>query len=123
MDEAYLGAALRYVALNPVRARLTERAVDWPWSSVHVQLARVADDGLTASEPVLSRHPDFAELIAAGEDEALSQRLRRAVAIGRPVGGEAFIAGLERESGRSLKAAKRGSAPKAGVAKLGALSP
>jgi putative transposase len=28
-DEAHLGAALRYVALNPVRARLTERATDW----------------------------------------------------------------------------------------------
>ncbi|MDB5469439.1 MAG: hypothetical protein JWR84_999 [Caulobacter sp.] len=28
MDERHLGAALRYVALNPVRARLVERAVD-----------------------------------------------------------------------------------------------
>lgn len=33
MDEAHLVAALRYVALNPVRARLVARAQDWPWSS------------------------------------------------------------------------------------------
>src|SRR5882724_1640274 len=30
MDEAHLTAALRYVALNPVRAGLAERAIDWP---------------------------------------------------------------------------------------------
>ncbi|MDP3852917.1 hypothetical protein [Phenylobacterium sp.] len=113
MDEAHLGAALRYVALNPVRARLTERAVDWPWPSVQVQLGQVADDGLTAREPVLSRYPNFAELIAAEEGEALSQRLRRAETIGRPLGGEAFIAGLERESGRSFRPGKRGPAAKA----------
>jgi putative transposase len=29
MDEQHLAAALRYVALNPVRARLVARAQDW----------------------------------------------------------------------------------------------
>ncbi len=38
MDEDHPAAALRYVALNPVRARLVERASDWRWSSVHVHL-------------------------------------------------------------------------------------
>lgn len=108
MDEDHLGAALRYVALNPVRARLVERAADWPWSSVHAHLGRTADDGLTAKAPVLSRYPDFAGLIAAGEDDVLSRRLRQAETIGRPLGAEAFIARLEAESGRALKPAKRG---------------
>src|ERR1700733_64747 len=31
MDEEHLAAALRYVSLNPVRARLVERAQDWRW--------------------------------------------------------------------------------------------
>ncbi|MEN2791751.1 transposase [Sphingomonas oligophenolica] len=55
MDEAHLGAALRYVALNPVRAGLMERAVDWPWSSIHAQLGR--DDGLTDAAPVARAIP------------------------------------------------------------------
>lgn len=110
MDEAHLGAALRYVALNPVRARLTQAAADWPWSSVHACLGR--GDGLTATGPVLSRYPRFAELVEAGEDEALSQSLRRAERIGRPVGGEAFVAELERQAGRTLKAARRGPKPR-----------
>jgi putative transposase len=37
MDERHLAAALRYVALNPVRARLVERARDWRWSSAPAQ--------------------------------------------------------------------------------------
>lgn len=30
MDEAHLFTAARYVSFNPVRARLTARAEDWP---------------------------------------------------------------------------------------------
>ena len=115
MDEAHLGAALRYVALNPVRARLAERAADWPWSSVHVHLGRAPDDGVTAKAPVLERYPDFAALIEAGEDEILFQRLRRAETIGRPLGTQAFLDRLERQSGRQLAPARRGPKPKAGL--------
>lgn len=38
MDEAHLAAALRYVSLNPVRARLVARAREWRRSSVRAQL-------------------------------------------------------------------------------------
>lgn len=120
MDEAHLGAALRYVALNPVRARLVTQAADWRWSSVHACLDPERGDGLTRTGPVLSRYPDFSELIAAGEDEALSLRLRRAETIGRPVGDEAFLAQLERRAARSLAPGKRGRKPRA---VLNALSP
>ena len=111
MDEAHLGAALRYVALNPVRARLAADPRGWGWSSVHAHLDG-ADDGVTARAPVLERYPDFAAWIAAGEDEALSLRLKRAETVGRPIGSEAFIAALERQTGRDLLPAKRGRRPR-----------
>jgi len=106
MDEAHLGAALRYVALNPVRAGLSRRATEWRWSSIHAQLG--APDGLTATEAVAARYPDFAALIAAGEDEERTRRLRRAESIGRPIGDDAFIRLLEAQSGRTLAAGRRG---------------
>lgn len=112
MDEAHLGAALRYVALNPVRARLVERAADWRWSSLGAWLDPGRGDGLTRTAPVLSRYPDLAAMIADGEDEALSLSLRRAETIGRPVGGEAFMARLEALAGRPLAPGKRGRKPK-----------
>lgn len=106
MDEAHLGAALRYVALNPVRARLVDRAIDWLWSSVHAQLD--ADDGITKTGPVRERYPDFAALIESGEDDAASDRLRKAEMIGRPLGDDTFLTRLENMTGRSLKPGKRG---------------
>jgi REP element-mobilizing transposase RayT len=39
MDEAHLINAVRYVTLNPVRARLVARAAAWPWSSARAHLA------------------------------------------------------------------------------------
>jgi putative transposase len=111
MDEAHLAAALRYVVLNPVRARLVERATDWRWSSVHAQLGTIADDGVTCTAPVRERFPDFAAFLAQGEDLELSNHIRRAETIGRPVGSPEFIAECERLTGRTLAPAKRGPKP------------
>ena len=112
MDEDHLAAALRYVALNPVRAGLVRRAVDWPWSSVQAHLG-LADDGLTTTGPVLSRFPNFAELIAAADEDEFTKRLRKAESVGRPVGGEAFLKQLEAGSERVLAPARRGPKPRA----------
>ncbi len=112
MDETHLAAALRYVALNPVRARLVKQATDWRWSSVHDQLSRKRRGMITDTGPVRERFPRFAEFIEAGEDEDLSMALRRAETIGRPLGDAAFLKRLERRTGRTLKPAKRGPKPK-----------
>lgn len=58
MDESHLISAVRYVALNPVRARLVARAEDWAWSSVRAHLAG-EDDGLVTVRPVLDRVERF----------------------------------------------------------------
>lgn len=107
MDEPHLAASIRYLAMNPVRAGLVERAVDWPWSSIHAHLGRAAD-GLTSTAPILSRFPDLSAMIASGEDKEASDRLRRAESIGRPVGSEVFLSRLEREAGRSFTPRRRG---------------
>ena len=112
MDEAHLAAAVVYVARGPVRARLVDRARDWRWSSVHAHLGTATDDGITTTAPVAERFPDLAARIAAGEDEAMSARLRRAERIGRPVGDAAFIEALERRTGRTLAPARPGPKPK-----------
>jgi len=113
MDEAHLAAALRYVALNPVRARLVERPQDWRWSSVHAQLGGHGD-GITAVEAVSERFPDFAALIAPGPDPEAFDRLRQAESIGRPLGDDSFIGSLEERTQRILRRGKRGPKPAAG---------
>jgi putative transposase len=112
MDEDHLMAAARYLALNPVRARLVERADDWPHSSLRAHLAG-RDDGLVEVRPLLERAPRFADLIEAGPDEAAFMALRRNEIIGRPLGSPAFLETLARQLGRPVAPAKRGRKPKA----------
>jgi putative transposase len=110
MDEAYLVAALRYVSLNPVRARLVARAQDWKWSSTRAHL-RGKDDGLTARQAVREIIPDFAGLLASAPEQDLFNLLRASESIGRPLGSDRFLARIERLTGRVLKPGKRGPKP------------
>ena len=121
MDEAHLAAAVRYVALNPVRAGLVRAAGDWPWSSVPAHLAG-RDDGMTAIRPILDRFPDFGDFIADEGAPDMLGRLRRAETIGRPLGDEGFIRTLETATGRSLRPGKRGPKPRAEAVASGKLS-
>ena len=56
---------------------------------------------------------ELRKLCPARPSPELFGRLRRAETIGRPLGGEAFIAELERLTHRTLKPAKRGPKPSA----------
>jgi putative transposase len=112
MDEAHLVAALRYVALNPVRARLVERAADWRWSSTAAHLAGEGDSVVDVA-PALDRVGDFAAFLGEEFDEALSYAaLRKAESVGRPVGSKAWLADMEERTGLTLAPRKRGPTPK-----------
>lgn len=107
LDEAHLLAAIRYVAMNPVRARLVNRAEDWPWSSVRAH-AGVAPDGLTLQAPVLARIPNFVGLLLEPTDDPSFAALRAAERLGRPLGGAAFLEELEARLGRRVRPQRRG---------------
>ena len=111
MDEDHLVAAVRYVALNPVRARLVARAGDWPHSSVLAHLEG-RDDALVRVRPVLDRVGRFADLLESDADDPQFAALRRSELIGRPLGSEAFAHRAETLLGRKLAPGKRGPKPK-----------
>ena len=103
--------ALRYVVLNPVRAKLCDKPEQWPWSSARTYL-KGRDDGLTQTADMLTLCPDIKTLVAeTPEQEMAEMLLRRAESIGRPLGSVAFLERLERKLDRPLKAAKRGPKP------------
>lgn len=107
MDDAHVQAAIVYGLMNPVRAGLVRRATGWRWSSVHALLG-LAEDFMTDVAAVRERLPDLAERLAAGEDREASARLRRAECVGRPLGDAAFMAAIERLTGRRVTPEKRG---------------
>jgi putative transposase len=112
MDEPHFVTALRYVALNPVRARLVKRPEDWAWSSTRALLAG-QDDHVVRVAPALARVGDFAAFLGEDFDEALSYAaLRKAEGTGRPVGSAQWLAEMEQRSGLALAPRKRGPKPK-----------
>ena len=115
MDEAHFVTALRYVALNPVRARLVARAEEWAWSSTRALIAG-ADDHVVSVAPALDRVGDFAAFLGENFDEALSYAaLRKAESVGRPVGSKEWLAAMEARTGLTLAAGRRGPTVKSGV--------
>jgi putative transposase len=108
MDEAHCLAAVRYLAFNPVRARLVDRPQDWPWSSVQAHLKR-RDDALVDVKLLLdgvSRPEDLFEM-ALDEAAALFDIETKSLT-GRPLGEAGFIAQIERQLGYSVLPKKRG---------------
>jgi putative transposase len=112
MDGDHAISALRYVLLNPVRAKLCNKPEQWQWSSARTYLKR-QDDGFTETSDFLEQFPSITPLLVdTAEREMADMLLRRAETIGRPLGSAAFLQKLERKLGRPLKAAKRGPKPK-----------
>lgn len=108
MDEAHLRHALRYVALNPVRARLVLRAEDWAWSSTRALIGG-ADDHVVTVTPALERTGDFRAFLGEDFDEAACYGpLRKAEGLGRPVGSRDWLEAMAAKSGLALLPGKRG---------------
>ncbi|MBL8537867.1 MAG: transposase [Hyphomonadaceae bacterium] len=113
MDDDYFVQASRYVGLNPVRAGLTQRAEDWPWSSVRAHLDG-RDDSLVRAQPLRARvRGDLARFFEADVGAEAMRKLRRAGATGRPLGGAEWLKALEASAGRALTAPRRGRPRKA----------
>jgi len=106
MDEHYLLAAVRYVEMNPVRARMVNRPEEWRWSSASTHLSGI-DDRLVKVQPMLERVSDWRELLASG-DERLYEEVRMHERTGRPLGHEGFVRRVSQLLGRDLEIKRAG---------------
>ncbi|HWK45022.1 MAG TPA: transposase [Stellaceae bacterium] len=114
MDERHTLACARYIELNPVRARLVDRPEDWPWSSARAHLTG-EPDGLTATQALGIPPAEWAPFLEGGLAETEAEALRSGERTGRPLGDEAFVAGLEALTGRTLARRKPGRKPRVRV--------
>jgi putative transposase len=110
MDEAHLLAAARYVALNPVKAKLAERAEHWPWSSTKAHFC-AQDDELVTVEPLINRVGDFRKFLDIDPEPALITALSEGQSVGRPLMHDSLIREIEIRLGKAILPAKRGRKP------------
>jgi putative transposase len=107
MDERYLMAAFRDVALNPVKAKLSKTAADWPWSSTPAHFRR-EHDGLFTVSPLLDRVENLAKFLAMEPAPELEAALMKGQSIGRPLMNDQELLTLELRLGRPICPGKRG---------------
>jgi putative transposase len=110
LDETYLLTAVRYIEMNPVRARLVNSPEKYPWSSASAHLAD-RDDLLVRVRPLLEMAGNWKNFllgpIAIGELHTLKKHERT----GRPLGDARFIHHLEKILDRKIQPNKPGPKP------------
>lgn len=110
MDEDHLIAAARYIERNPVEAGLSRSARAYRWSSARAHLTG-KDDALVTVAPLLDIVPDWKGLVASPADTDQTALIEKHSRTGRPLGGDTFMAMLEKKLGRTLKRQKPGPKP------------
>ena len=112
LDRSHLLRALRYVDLNPVRARLVERAEDYRWSSARAHLTGIDPGGLVDLDAWrdICLDGDWAgELAERGDaDGAWAESVRAATRAGKPLGEKKFVEKLAAASAADLELRPRG---------------
>jgi putative transposase len=110
LDDAHLASAIRYVELNPLRARLVARAEDWRWSSAASRIvgdSRCAVPLLELPTP-MDRIADWSAFLMEGLRPDEVDVLRRHGVTGRPLGSIAFLRQLEVKTGQRVVPRMRG---------------
>ena len=106
LDEPHFWLAMKYVELNPVRAKLCRQTWRWRWSSA----AAHVDAGARSELLNLSRWYDrisaaqWRKELAEGLSDSELGRLRSRTHTGRPLGSDSFLSKLERLLGRRVRA-------------------
>jgi putative transposase len=105
MEEIYLQSAVRYVENNPVKAKMTDKAEAYVWSSAHSRV-------YSKDDPILTRcHlddeiKDWRAFLSGGtlEDSAAIEKHMN----GNPLGSQKFISKLESLGHKDITKRPRG---------------
>lgn len=107
MDNRYLMEAVRYVELNPIRARQVRIAWQYRWSSAKAHIAG-ENDALVDVLPMLQRVPEWKTYLLEGVRRDRLKMIRDHEISGLPLGDEHFVRQLERRYKRTLVRQKPG---------------
>lgn len=110
----YVLGCYRYVELNPVRAGMVQRPVDYDWSSARANCGQATRELVTAHAEYAAlggddaaREHAYRQFLDLGDDPAAVESVRKATWRGLPLVGESLKTRLE-ASGARLELGKRG---------------
>jgi putative transposase len=101
-QEKYLWAVARYVEQNPVRAKMVEKAEDYPYSSAPAHVNGSKDAVLGEELFSNDQREDYILLLRTDVPKKEIEHLRYVTKTGRPFGNEAFVIEMENKLERRL---------------------
>lgn len=108
-------ACYRYIELNPVRASMVERPIDYPWSSYRVNAGKITRRQLVMHDIYRrlgnddsSRYYAYREFFSFDLSKDVLHDLQRSITFSMPLGNENFIKQIEQALARKFGYAKLG---------------
>jgi len=108
LDETYLYSAIRYVELNPVKAKIVKQAQDYKWSSAGAHIFGKADIICDTKHDLVRDIEDWESYLLDRDTYNYDDLVVKHSRTGRPLGDEKFIDKIEKITGRLLKKKKPG---------------
>lgn len=108
LDDRSVFEEIRFIENNPVRARLVDRAEEYPWSSARHHVFGEEDALVGGAFLFKDGIHDWRSYLAGRGDSMILDRNRRCLKTGRPAGNSEWIQKLEAILGRRLEALPRG---------------
>jgi len=102
LTRRHLWMALRYVELNPVRAKIVAKPEEYPWSSARYHMGLASPPPLLGRHDILSNPEEWALWLQAGASPDEEAELRQCTLSGREFGTPPPTRGRPRKEGRSL---------------------
>jgi putative transposase len=111
--DEYLWAVVKYIEMNPVRAKISQYPEEWRWSSAQKH-SKGRDNGDAKLYTWLEEQyrKEYAKMIV---EEAMQEKIRKATSAGRPLFKENFLDKLEKMLNRPLKPKNGGRPSRKGV--------
>jgi len=113
--DEYLLACLRYVELNPLRARLASQPADYRWSSYAQRLGLTNDNWLdpdpvtaTLAGTLTARRRAYARFVREGVSTSELKFIRDAVRRNQLTGDHCFVDEIEQRTGLRIKTRGQG---------------
>ena len=113
MQQTHLLACIRYIEMNPVRAKLVQDPEEWPWSSAKAHISGHEEGFIDCAVLLGMIGEDWKSFLLQAVDADTVKALRKHERTGRPMGDNGFIEEVEKITGRQLKIRKPGPKPKA----------
>lgn len=107
VDPEHEWAVARYIELNPVRAMMVKRAIDYPYSSARNNLKGIKDE-ITNMDIIKENKVAYQNFINEKIEEEEFKQIKESLQQNKAFGGEDFIKKMEKQFGNVFKVRNRG---------------